>query len=153
LLARRGYSVGEMEDRLARRGAAPLLRHEIVAKLKSQGYLDDEMFAESFTRSRAARGWGPYKVRAGLLKKKIACSTVEKAVREAYPSGKEEETARQLLEARRGRMWGAKKGGDPGKSAAKALRFLVQRGYSLGGARRAVRGFLGYNSDSLGEDD
>jgi len=121
LLARRAYAEAELRRRL---GDFP--EEEVdaaLARLKAWGYLDDRAYAEAFVRARRGR-WGPYKLRRALLDRGVPLSVVEKVV--AGEDGLEQ--AVSLLARRWHRYRNTK---------ARAVRFLVGRGFSLEVALRA----------------
>ena len=55
-------AVQELKRRLRQRGHKTSIAAEAVGRLESSGLLDDDAFAEYFTRSRLARGHGPPRV-------------------------------------------------------------------------------------------
>jgi regulatory protein len=72
LLARREHSRRELERKLAARGFAADLIGSTLDELEASGSLATARFAESFVRSRAARGKGPVKIRAELAERGVA---------------------------------------------------------------------------------
>lgn len=66
LLARREYSRGELQARLAAKGHVSEIIAETLDALATEGLQSDTRFAETFVRSRIARGQGPIKIRAEL---------------------------------------------------------------------------------------
>lgn len=153
LLSRRGYSVGEMEERLVRRAVPPEARHAVLDRLKREGLLDDGAYAVSVAQARAERGWGPRKIETALRLRRLDRDTIARALRELLPEDRVLERACRLLESRRARFCDDKTGENPRRGADRALRFLVSRGYTLDCARRAMRGFFGYNSATLDAED
>ena len=71
LLARREYSRAELAGRLAARNHDAESIQQALDALEAEGLQSDARFAESFVRSRLARGQGPMKVRAGLHERGI----------------------------------------------------------------------------------
>jgi len=59
MLSMREHSVQELTRKLLAKGHAEKLVVHVVADLKEQGLLSDRRFAESFVRSRIAKGQGP----------------------------------------------------------------------------------------------
>ncbi len=121
LLARRAYAEAELRRKLAEFPADEI--ETALDRLKAWGYLDDRALAEAFVRVRRGR-WGPKKLRRALLGRGVPPSVVDAVVTE----DDELERAVALLARRWGRYRGAK---------ARAVRFLVGRGFSLEAALRA----------------
>lgn len=71
LLARREYARAELESRLAARGHEAAAVGACLDALAEAGLQSDARFAESFGRSRVARGQGPLKIRAELERRGI----------------------------------------------------------------------------------
>lgn len=72
LLAQREHSRFELTQKLSRRGHAREHIEDLLSRLQEQGLQSDERFAESFARSRYAKGQGPVKIQAGLASKGIS---------------------------------------------------------------------------------
>ncbi|HET9870127.1 MAG TPA: regulatory protein RecX [bacterium] len=151
LLNRRPHSEGELREKFRARKLPPELGDRVLDRLKAKRFVDDAAFAEGFARSRADRGWGPAKIRAALRLKKIPRETVEASTAGVFPAQDEAAAARELLERQKAKFSPAKDK-KRGQGAARALAYLVRRGYSFGAARLAVKGVLGYNSGLPGED-
>jgi regulatory protein len=77
LLARREYSLQELQQRLLQRDFAPQRVESILAQLVAEGLLSDERFAESFIVSRKRRGQGPVRIRAELRERGISEALIE----------------------------------------------------------------------------
>ncbi len=121
LLARREHSFLELQGKLRRKGWP---EHEIpvvVQELADAGLQSDERFAESFTRSRAEKAYGPLRIRAELAERGIDRGLIERAMAELQvdwlavaakwygrrydsdsPSDLKEKSRRQQALARRG---------------------------------------------------
>ncbi|WP_210725871.1 regulatory protein RecX [Modicisalibacter radicis] len=83
LLARREYSRAELAGRLAARHHDAESVQQTLDALEAEGLQSDARFAESFVRSRLARGQGPMKVRAGLNERGIDRELARTALDEA----------------------------------------------------------------------
>ena len=69
LLARREHSVFELRHKLRRRfGDTPLI-DEALSRLADENLQSDERYAGSFVRERAARGYGPVRIRQEMREK------------------------------------------------------------------------------------
>ena len=80
LLARRSYSRGEMETKLAPLGDPPEIQ-SVLDRLEQLNLLNDEVYAyNSASQWIRQRGWGPYKVRHLLMRRKIPDWMAESAI-------------------------------------------------------------------------
>lgn len=66
LLSRREHSSQELIQKLQKKGFGLALLESLAQELREEGYLSDERFAESYTRSRKNRGYGPNRIRQEL---------------------------------------------------------------------------------------
>jgi regulatory protein len=97
----------------------------VLAKLRSLNYLNDESFARNWAMSRAQNhGYGPKRIEQELLAKGIGQSTSREIVREAFEEENEESHARRLLTRR---FKGENLKDD--KVMRRAATFLQRRGY------------------------
>lgn len=71
LLARREHSRNELMRKLAARGFLPDVVGPVLDELERSGALADARFADSFVRSRIAKGQGPQRIRAELAQRGI----------------------------------------------------------------------------------
>jgi regulatory protein len=81
LLARREHSRVELSAKLARRGWSEGEIEPVVDELAAEGLQSDERYAESYARSRAARHYGPVRIRAELGERGIDRPLAERAIR------------------------------------------------------------------------
>lgn len=124
LLARRPYSEQELEENLSAKGFTATAVTRTVARLKTQGYLDDARLAADRAERLRASGFGPEGIRAKLAQKGLASETVEQTL-EASGEDQERESARRLLASR----FSADALKEP-QLRARAFRLLLRRGYS-----------------------
>lgn len=72
LLAMREHSTKELHTKLASKADGYLdLVDSVIEEMLSEGYLSDERYTESYTRSRLARGFGPVKIKLELKTKGV----------------------------------------------------------------------------------
>ncbi len=71
LLARREYATAELRHKLLGRGHGPDAVEEALHTLTEEGLLSDGRFAESFVRSRVAKGYGPVRIGYELQQRAI----------------------------------------------------------------------------------
>lgn len=70
-LARREHSTQELISKLKTKTDQPELIPEIIAELTQKNYLSDVRFAESYSRMRAARGYGKLRIQAELKERGV----------------------------------------------------------------------------------
>jgi len=121
LLARRAYTEAELRKKLKAFPEPEV--EEAIRRLKDWGYLDDRAYAERFVAARKDR-FGPHRLRRELLFRGVD----EATARELTPEEGEEERALALLASRWPRYRGDR---------ARAVRFLLGRGFSVDAALRA----------------
>ena len=125
LLARRDYSRAELAGRLAlKHHDAESIRQTLDA-LEAEGLQSDARFAESFVRSRLARGQGPMKVRAGLNERGVERELIGTVLDAAQAATDWQALACEAL---------AKRFDGPGatpRERARRERFLAGRGFDF----------------------
>ena len=80
LLARREHSEMELARKLMQRKYSQSEIDEVLEKVKSCNYLDDERFVDAFVTSRKNRGQGPLKIKAQLQQRGVASSLIGRFV-------------------------------------------------------------------------
>ncbi len=70
-LSRREHSSKEIFKKLSPRVESKELLEEEIEKLKADGLLSDERFAESYFQSRKNRGYGPLRIRNELKQRGV----------------------------------------------------------------------------------
>lgn len=106
----------------------------VMARLKEQRYLDDQSYAETYTRLRQENEkFGARRVRQDLRQKGVKAEVVEQAVDARYSETNEETLARQFLERRRLRK------PENDKETARIMRRLVAAGFSTGVIYKILR--------------
>ena len=113
MLARRPLSRALLEERLEKKGVAPVAREEAVEALEQAQYLNDRSYALERARSLAERSYGAAAVRYILEQERVGSELIEEAIASLEP---EAERARALLAAAADRR--------------RTLRRLVTRGFS-----------------------
>jgi len=84
MLARRDHSQKELEQKLRSKFSISTIElTALLEALKSQDYLNDQRFAESYTRARMRKGFGPERIRLELREKGVD----EEFIRAAISSG------------------------------------------------------------------
>lgn len=82
LLARREHGRRELADKLQRKNAGvdPGVLLQVLDELADEGLQSDRRFAESFSRQRAGKRYGPVRIRAELRQRGIDDGVVEAAL-------------------------------------------------------------------------
>lgn len=97
----------------------------VIARLKEQHYLDDQSYAETYTRLRQENEkFGARRVRQDLRQKGVKADVVEQAVDARYSGTNEETLARQFLDRKNLRK------PENDKETARIMRRLVAAGFS-----------------------
>src|SRR3989441_969054 len=112
----------ELTRRLERRGAPPSVASEVVADLAGRGDVDDAAFARQWVEVRAARGYGPARLRAELRARGVAPSLIDAALPAVT---REAQLARARAVARRRLPALCRR--DPVRAAARLRDFLRRR--------------------------
>jgi regulatory protein len=114
----------------------------VVADLAGRGYVDDAAFARQWVEARAARGYGPARLRSELRARGVAPSLIDAALPVVTPAAQLERAravARKRLPAL-GR-------GDPVRAAARLRDLLLRRGYPASVVARVVRESTGLSAE------
>lgn len=129
-LARREYSVRELEQRLQGKGYPAAVVAEVLHDLESRGLVSDRRFAESLVRSRVERGYGPMKIAHELRAKGVDDPLIEELV------GDDDEYWVARLQA----VWEKRFGQPPAdyRDWARQARGLQSRGFTAGQVRRVI---------------
>ncbi len=120
-------AVQELKRRLRQKGHEASIAEEAVGRLEAAGLLDDQKFAEYFTRSRLARGHGPPRILTDLLSRGVERSLAERSITEVVEDEEVDsnEKARALAEKRAAQLgdlpWDTKR--------RRMLAYLGRRGF------------------------
>ncbi len=146
LLSRRDRTSFELRAKLSLRAVPPDIQDEVLEKLTSKGWVNDQRSAESFVASRKRMGWGPAKIRSAFLKRGLAGPLGEKVLADEFKGVEEAHSALALLRAQKRRFLKSSRGLND-KGPEKALGFLLRRGFSYPSSRLAVQKVFSYNPD------
>jgi regulatory protein len=98
-LLRRAHSVHEMKQKLARRTDNELLVRVVMARLKENGQLDDERYAQQFTRNRTqSRKQGKFRIARDLRARGVADNQINAAIEDAAATTDTVAMVRQRIE-------------------------------------------------------
>lgn len=123
LLARRDHSRKELARKLLNKGHEEPAVMEALQGLANERLLDDGRYAESYIQSRAAKGYGPLRIRMELQERGVDDALVADYLDEREPSW------RERARAVRGKRFGDELP-DEYKEKARQMRFLQYRGFS-----------------------
>ncbi|PZA08386.1 MULTISPECIES: regulatory protein RecX [unclassified Meiothermus] len=126
LLAAKDYTEAGLRRKLARRGS-PEEVEAAVRRVKELGYLDDRRYAESYLRLNQGR-WGMNKLRQALRSRGVSVEVIRGVLADLESEADPVAEALRLLERYPSRYKGEK---------AKAIRFLLNRGFPLSAALAA----------------
>ena len=130
LVNKRDYSVQELDDKLRMDGYHQAVRETVIGRAIDCGLVNDDRYASVFIRGKLAAGWGTTRIEHELMRKGIDVSKLS-----GWPSAyldEEDEDSRALAIARTRRI-------SDKRGYEKLVRFLCNRGYSLGCSMRVAR--------------
>jgi regulatory protein len=100
-LMRRAHSVHEMKNKLARQTENELLIRVVMARLKENGQLDDDRYAQQFTRNRTqSRKQGKFRIQRELRARGVADSVINSALQESATQNDPAVVVRERIERR-----------------------------------------------------
>src|SRR6266481_8805557 len=98
-LMRRAHSVHEMKQKLARRTDSELLVRVVMARLKENGQLDDERYAQQFTRNRTqSRKQGKFRIARELRSRGVPDRLINSALEGSGTQTEQADMVRQRIE-------------------------------------------------------
>jgi len=139
VLSARAQTISELRQKLSRRAADRGDVDEVIRRLKENGYLNDQRFAESFANwRRDNEGYGKTRVVRDLMARRVAPELAKKTAEAAYSGTDETALIQHFLERKfRGKNLGTLLQ-DP-KHLSSAFRRLRTAGFSAGGSIRVLK--------------
>lgn len=131
LLARREHSRLELTLKLRQRGLTDEVIGPVLDEYETNGWLDDERFAEVFVRQRLDAAWGPLKILGELQQRGIHTTPASLDVMT------EDEWVQRAVAVRARKYGLADISGDWPEKQRQA-RFLASRGFTGGQVERAL---------------
>ncbi|KAK3425227.1 hypothetical protein EUGRSUZ_F02021 [Eucalyptus grandis] len=143
LLATRAYTAVAMTKKLQGKRFPPAIVEAVVNDFKSRGFINDGLYAETYSRSRwSSSCWGPRRIKQELFKKGVSKFDAEKAVKlvfEECDSSTEQESRLGLskvaldhLFSQASKQW-LRSGGVPiDTRKSRIVRWLQYRGFNWG---------------------
>jgi len=103
LLSSRARSRHELESALAGMEIEPGVRKGILEELRDLGLVDDVRFAREYAGVRIdLKRLGPHRLKFELAKFGVSSAIVDRVLDESFPSGRQEELAREVVGRRLG---------------------------------------------------
>ena len=147
-LAHRSYTCAELQAKLLRRCIRVADVEEVLSRLRSHGYVDDERVAESHSAFRRDHALvGRKRVLVELRRRGIADSLARRAVAQAYGESDESELAREFLRRKLGKRSEARPVGTS-KEILRLYRALVRAGFESSAITTAL-GAVSSNDELL----
>ena len=98
-LMRRAHSIQEMQKKLSRYTRNELLVHVVMARLKENGQLNDERYAQQFARSRTqSRRQGQFRIARELRARGVADADINSALESSAAEADPALLVRQRIE-------------------------------------------------------
>jgi regulatory protein len=155
VLTARAQTTSELRQKLTRRAAQRGDVDEVIRRLKENGYLNDQRFAESFANWRRDNGSvGKTKVVRDLMARRVAPELAKKAAESVYSGTDETALIEQFLARKfRGRDLGALLQEE--KHLASAFRRLRTAGFSAGGSIQVLKRYAAEAGrlEEIGEEE
>jgi regulatory protein len=137
LLAYKARTINELRERLLeKQWTNERIVDEVIEKLKSYGYLNDDQFALNFSRSKLlGKPMGKRVLRQKLSLKKLDKETIEKAIESAF----EENTEADLIERAVQKRLRIKGKPETREDTKKFFDYLMRQGFNYDLIREALR--------------
>ena len=123
----RSYARSDLARRLARKGHPRQAVEASLERAAALGLLDDEAYARSYVRTRAARGRGPSRLIRDLFAMGVQRSLIDRAIAAEWPDGSDRTSMPQALATKRALQLGPL----PRQTKRRrVLAYLARRGFS-----------------------
>ena len=130
LLSRRDHARRELHNKARKKEYSLDVINDVLDELEQKDFINQKGFAEKFARDKSnLNQWGPYKIKAHLLKKGINKEVGSKAVQQAYASVNMKERFIKLVEKKRRRFLREE---NAFKRKKKVFDYLQRKGYRTG---------------------
>ena len=134
LCSRSEQCAHDIREKLLRWGLDPDQADDAIARLKKEGFIDDDRYARAFAHDKFLyTGWGPIKIATMLRQKGIAQASIADAL-ENISRDDQEQALMRALQAK----WRSVQGREPRLARAALLRFAASRGYDTQMCYRCV---------------
>jgi regulatory protein len=128
MLAARGRAAKDLERQLVRKGEPAEFARLAVERLVAEGFVDDELYARSFVRSKSAgAGLARFRLKQELGRQGVDRAVADEAIAEVFEEESVDEVATATaLAVKRARSL---RGADPQSQRRRLYAFLARRGY------------------------
>jgi regulatory protein len=135
-LMRRPHSVNEMQKLLKRRASSDLLAQVVLARLKENGSLNDDRYANQFTRQRTEiRRQGKFRIARDLRARGVPDTHIQSAIEESADEAAEHAAIRHRID----RKLKLTRGEISDKKIASLYRSLLAAGFPSDAIRRELK--------------
>lgn len=149
-LMRRAHSVQEMKQKLTKRSDNELLVRVVMARLKENGQLNDERYAEQFTRNRTqSRKQGQFRIQRELRARGIPNPLIQSAIEESAAQSDPTVVVRQRIE----RKLKSYKGEVDDKKIASIYASLLRAGFPSDHIRKEIKALTSKPIPEVEESD
>lgn len=125
LCARAEKSTGDARRLMSGWGVDPAAQEAVLKQLTAQRFIDDERYAAAFVREKTSlSGWGSYKIRAALQRKRIDRAIIDRAL-----AAIDREAGAERLSTLLRRKLRTVKAATPYDLRAKLMRYGLSLGY------------------------
>ncbi|PIA58914.1 hypothetical protein AQUCO_00400041v1 [Aquilegia coerulea] len=143
-LAVRAMTAVELQKKLREKGFLPKVIDQVINDLQCQGFINDYLYAETFSQSRwSSSTWGPRRIKQALQRKGVSEVNVEKATKHVFESNggdhSEESSVHGMskvsmdhLFLQASKQWLRGQNVTHEKRKARIIRWLQYRGFSWG---------------------
>lgn len=147
-LSRRNRSAHEVREQLTKKGFSPPVIRETLDYLKKLNYVNDENFAQTWSRSRTqTRKLGKRRLKQELLAKGLEPGLVGDTLKLVYSEVDELELARDCAKKK---LAGLKEM-DVNKKRRRMAQFLARKGFDSATVYATLKQLLGSSGDDLSE--
>ncbi|KAJ0988195.1 hypothetical protein J5N97_006551 [Dioscorea zingiberensis] len=144
LLAGRAFTALELQKKLRSKRYPLHIIESVIADVKCKGLLNDDLYAESFSRSRwLTANWGPRRIKQALVQKGVSEAVASKATKQVFEEddpgvgsqdmlhGMSKPSMDRLL-VQASKQWLRGKDIPPENRKARIIRWLQYRGFNWG---------------------
>ncbi|KAL5717092.1 hypothetical protein ACHQM5_010164 [Ranunculus cassubicifolius] len=138
-IAARALTAVELTNKLKTKGFTDHVIEKVLSKMQGKGYINDYMYAETFSQSRwSSLTWGPNRIKQALQRKGVSESDAQKATKHVFESGSDENAlgmskqAMDHLLVQATKQWLRGQSVPLEKKKARLIRWLQYRGFNWG---------------------
>lgn len=129
----------DLLEKMNRWGVSSRDAQRVIEELEDMRYVDDHRFVRAYAHDKVCfSGWGRYKVVRGLMAKRLSRQLIDEAM-EGVEEEEYEDVTRRVTAAKLRQM---RTDAIDYETKVKVLRHVLQRGFEMDVARRALREVL-----------